>query len=115
MLGDECRLFAVRQNPALADIECSRIQQDFLRDECWFIVVDAEKLRGEAARQGCTRAGRYAGACISNAISRESTWIKENYPQTEWQERLVLMLVEYHRPNPVVLAEKLADPPPAPP
>ena len=105
-LADECRMFAVRKDPRRAEALCPAQKQPYMQDECWFVRVDAAQLLGEEARQGCQRAGRYAGPCISNALSREITHIKELYPQ-ECDSRVKEILHEYHRPEIDTTAIKL--------
>ena len=70
-LRDTCLVFVTEQTPTRADELCPVVTDPALRDECWFVQVDSRELVGAEAVRACRAAGRFAGACHGNAISRE--------------------------------------------
>ncbi len=69
-LRDECLVFSVKEGRP-ADPVCGGVEDPVMRDECWFVGVDAQELTGAAAAHACGGAGRFVSACHANAISRE--------------------------------------------
>lgn len=99
-LRQECVLFQVRAEPRLDAELCPRLDEDFLREECWFVAVDARGLVEEEAREGCQKAGRYEGPCLANALSRELTIAEgkeAEFPRLERRFREIL--VRYQQPE----------------
>lgn len=70
-LADECRVFAVDADPSREATLCPEVRDPKWRDECRFIAIDARELVGEDAARACSAAGRFTAACHANAISRE--------------------------------------------
>ncbi|MES2640288.1 MAG: hypothetical protein V4850_12415 [Myxococcota bacterium] len=70
-LRDDCRIASVRAAPATADAACPEVASTVLREECWFTAVDAQELTGADAMRACGRAGRFVAFCHANAVSRE--------------------------------------------
>ena len=105
-LAGECMAFAVRAQPASASVTCPLIKDLFWRDECWFLATDAAQNTGEAARQGCQQAGRFAGPCISNALSRELSPLAQEHDPEQLLAKLVTLLAAYHQANPQESAQR---------
>lgn len=92
-LRQECLLFQVRAEPKRAAQLCPTMDEEFLREECWFVAVDARGLVEEEAQQGCKQAGRYEGPCLANALSRELTIAEgkvADFPRLERNFREIL-------------------------
>ncbi|MDP2312290.1 MAG: hypothetical protein Q8P41_05240 [Pseudomonadota bacterium] len=96
-LRDECVVYAVRAAPETADAACATVVSDVMREECWFTAVDARELTGDDAMRACGRTGRFVAPCHANAISREVSRLP---PMNEaaLTTEVQRILAVYHRP-----------------
>lgn len=70
-MRDDCVIASVGAAPETAGVACPGVVSAVMRDECWFTAVDSRDLVGGEAVTACTRAGRFVAQCHANAISRE--------------------------------------------
>lgn len=96
-LHDDCRVARVAADPARAEVECAAVRAPAMRDECRFVAVDALALVGDAAASACDAAGRYAGACRANVVSREVSALPP-LAEPALRQRIAHILVTQRRP-----------------
>ncbi len=101
-------MFLVRGQPRRDEEICPTLDESFLREECWFVAVDARGSVEEDARTGCKKAGRYEGPCLANALSRELTIAEgkeADFPRLERRFREIF--ARYQQPDPEARARDL--------
>jgi hypothetical protein len=67
---------AARERARAGDLEgarqdCATIAPGMWRDECSFLLADAQDAAGDEAHRLCGEAGRYRSECLSHAMARE--------------------------------------------
>lgn len=96
-LRDECVVYAVRADPAVS-ARCGDVTSPVMRDECWFSAVDAAELTGADAMRGCMTAGRFDEACRGNAVSREISRLPP-MPEAQLAYQIERIQAFYRRPR----------------
>lgn len=75
-LAGECVAMAARERARAGDLDgarldCASIPAGMWRDECAFLLADAQDAAGDEAHRLCGDAGRYRSQCLSHAMARE--------------------------------------------